>query len=203
MTVGLAQKLQQLLEFETFLETKVRRRLAILISFLIIRVDRPLTGCIEGLVHCSSLCAALAEAFNAISNRKVARLTSLNRHIDIQLIVHDEVFDRNHSPTPDVHPAVAPTPGFLRPPGPAKDRLAQHQTLIPVEDPLAMQKELERSPPSDLPLMQFLEIMTPTLKSVFFSLLAAFVILKLLCRMQLPGICRALGHRDERPTSYG
>lgn len=132
--------------------------------------ERPLSSCIEGLVHCSSLCAALADAFEAISNRKVARLTSLNHHIDIQLIVHDEVFDRNHVPPNFAQPSPgisASTSAVLRPPTDAtRTNLAPHQTLIPLEDPATILHELERSPPSDLPLTQFLEIMTPSLKQV-------------------------------------
>lgn len=134
--------------------------------------ERPYSNCIEALIHCSSLCSALAEAFEAISNRKVARLTSLNHHIDIQLIVHDEVFDRDYNvsgfPSTGLGRAAslsaATANAFLRPPNAPESSLVPHQTLIPIEDPNKMLQELDHTSSTDLPLTQFLEIMTPTLK---------------------------------------
>lgn len=104
----------------------------------------------------------LAQVFDSIKENKIAHIKGLNDSLDLSIILHKEAFsssDRSLTTS-----SAEPRSGLGQSLNGGMSTLNPWQTLVPTEDPGSVLRELEQHFVSeDLPLHQFLEILTPTI----------------------------------------
>jgi len=116
--------------------------------------DQPFSTHISDLISCSSLCAALAKAFDSVKKGEIAKLSNLNEDLDMSIMLHSELFHESSFAVEQPPTSARLLDGKLEEDG---DGLKPWQTVVALEDPKEMLIELEGGP-----LAHFIEILTPT-----------------------------------------
>jgi hypothetical protein len=134
------------------------------------RAGMPFQDYTNAVLAQSNLCANLAHVYDSICRGAIAQLSDFNATLSLSLILHHELFQTSADSYALDAPAV-PVRRLLDD-DPGGQSLCPWQTLLPLQDPTLMLKELETTASSqDLPLLQFLELCTPSISFQEYSTL--------------------------------